>query len=315
MKTILIAGGSGFIGSHLCEYLLKKNNKVICIDNNYSSNKKNITHLLQKTNFIFLKKNIINKITINEKIDEIYHLASPASPKKYQKDPIFTVKSNIHGSINLLDLARKHNAKILLASTSEVYGDPEIHPQVESYNGNVNTIGIRACYDESKRLAETLFFDYHRIYKTKIKVLRLFNTYGPRMLKDDGRVISNFITQTIDGKPLTIYGSGKQTRSFCYIDDMVLGIVKFMQSALKHTGPCNIGNPVEFNLNEVISLLKKISSKKITTVNIELPMDDPRKRKPDITKIQNIINWSPKVRFEDGLLKTYIFFLNKKLND
>ena len=311
MKTILVAGGSGFIGSHLCEYLLKKNNRVICIDNNFSSNKQNIIHLLGEKNFIFLKKNIINKITIDEKIDEIYHLASPASPKKYQLDPIFTIKSNVHGSINLLDLAKNHDAKILLASTSEVYGDPEVHPQVESYNGNVNTTGIRACYDESKRLAETIFFDYHRAYKTKIKVLRLFNTYGPKMLKDDGRVISNFITQALDEKPLTVYGSGKQTRSFCYIDDMVLGIVKFMQSATKHTGPCNIGNPGEFNLNEVISLLEKICSKEITTINIELPVDDPRKRKPDISKIQNIINWSPKVGLEEGLLKTYKYFLNK----
>jgi len=313
MKTILIAGGSGFIGSHLCEYLLKKNNRVICIDNNYSSDKENIIHLSQNKNFIFLKKDIINKFTINEKVDEIYHLASPASPKKYQKDPIFTVKSNIHGSINLLDLARKHDAKILLASTSEVYGDPEVHPQVENYNGNVNPIGIRACYDESKRLAETIFFDYQRTYKTKIKVLRLFNTYGPRMLNDDGRVISNFITQAIDDKPLTIYGSGKQTRSFCYIDDMVIGMVMFMQSAIKYTGPCNIGNPEEFSLNEVISMLKKISSKKISSTNVELPMDDPRKRKPDISKIQNIINWLPSVKLEDGLVKTYNYFLNKKI--
>jgi len=312
MKTIVVAGGSGFIGSHLCEYLLKKNNRVICIDNNYSSSKQNIFHLLREKNFVFLRKNIINKIIINEKIDEIYHLASPASPKKYQQDPIFTIKSNIHGSINLLELAKTHNAKILFTSTSEVYGDPLLHPQDENYNGNVNPNGPRACYDESKRLGETIFIEYHKLFKIKIKIVRLFNTYGPKMQKDDGRVISNFITQAINGKPLTIYGNGNQTRSFCYVDDMIDGLVKFMNSSIKHTGPCNIGNPSEFKLTEIVKIISEISNNKINVIKLPLPEDDPKQRKPDINKIMSIINWQPKIQIKEGLTNTYNYFKNVK---
>ena len=308
-KKILIAGGAGFIGSHICEKLVLQGNKVFCVDNLLTGKKDNIKHLLNTKNFKFIKKDINQKIFLN--VDEIYNLACPASPPKYQKNPVETVKASVLGSINLLELAKKVNAKILQASTSEIYGDPKEHPQKETYNGNVNPIGIRSCYDEGKRCAETLFFDYHRQKKVKIKVARIFNTYGPKMDFFDGRVISNFIVQCIKNKNLTIHGKGKQTRSFCYIDDMVDALIKFMNLKSNFTGPLNLGNPYEINIFKVAKKIKKLTNSKSKIIFLNLPVDDPIKRKPDISLAKKKLKWKPKISLEIGIKKTIKYFKSR----
>ena len=305
-KKILIAGGAGFIGSHICKKLVLQGNKVYCIDNLLTGKKENIKHLINKKNFKFIKKDINQKISLN--VNEIYNLACPASPPKYQKNPIETVKASVIGSINLLELAKKNNAKILQASTSEIYGDPKEHPQKETYNGNVNPVGIRSCYDEGKRCAETLFFDYHREKKVKIKVARIFNTYGPKMDFFDGRVVSNFIIQCIKNKNLTIFGKGKQTRSFCYIDDMVDALIKFMNLKNNFTGPLNLGNPYEINIFKIAKKIKSLTNSKSKLVFTKLPNDDPVKRKPDISLAKKTLKWLPKISLDEGLLQTIKYF-------
>ena len=309
-KKILVAGGAGFIGSHICEKLLLLGNKVFCIDNLLTGKKNNIKHLIQNKNFKFIKKDINKKIFIN--VNEIYNLACPASPVKYQKNPIETVKASVLGSLNLLELAKKVNAKILQASTSEIYGDPKEHPQKENYNGNVNPIGYRSCYDEGKRCAETLFFDYHREKRVKIKVARIFNTYGPKMDFYDGRVISNFIIQCIKNKNLTIYGKGTQTRSFCYVDDMINALIKLMNSKDNFTGPVNLGNPQELNIFNIAKKIKKLTNSKSKIIFLKLPMDDPIKRKPDISLAKTKLKWEPKINLNDGLTRTVKYFQSKK---
>ncbi len=312
IKKILVTGGAGFIGSHICEKLLQLGNKIICIDNLLTGKKSNIKNLIRNKNFRFIKKDINKKIFLN--VDQIYNLACPASPIKYQKNPIETVKASVLGSLNLLELAKKINAKILLASTSEIYGDPKEHPQKETYYGNVNPIGIRSCYDEGKRCAETLFFDYFREKKVKIKVVRIFNTYGPKMDFFDGRVISNFIFQCIKNKKITIYGKGKQTRSFCYVDDMVEGLIKFMNSENKFVGPLNLGNPQEINIYNIAKRIKKLTNSKSKIIFKKLPVDDPVKRKPDISLAKKKLNWNPKINLNNGLEQTIKYFqLNYKL--
>ncbi len=309
MKTILVAGGTGFLGSNLCAKLIKDCNKVICVDNNYTGRMRNIENLITNGNFKFIEHDICNKLKINnEKIDQIYNLACPASPITYQgKHAIATTKCCTLGVINLLDLAKKHKATILQASTSEIYGQPLVHPQTEDYRGNVNPIGIRACYDEGKRCAESLFFDYYRHEGVDIKVVRIFNTYGPNMDPNDGRVISNFICQALSGNNITIYGDGSQTRSFCYVDDLIDGLILMMNSEKGFTGPVNLGNPNEFTIKN----LAKLISKKIKTNKIifkDLPFDDPTRRKPDITLAKNKLNWLPKVNLDEGLDKTIDYF-------
>ena len=294
------------MGSHLCKYLVNKKNFVICLDNLHTGNIKNIKNLKNNKNFKFVKKDILEKI--NLKIDEIYHLACPASPKNYQEDPVRTIKTNVLGTINMLDLAKKNKAKILLASTSEIYGEPMVHPQTENYWGNVNPIGNRSCYDEGKRCAETLFFDYYRQYKLKIKVVRIFNTYGPNMNVDDGRVVSNFVNQALKNKSIMVCGNGKQTRSFCYVDDLIIALCKMMNSKNSIKGPINIGNPDEFS---IIDLAKKIVKmcKSSSIINFEsLPLDDPTRRKPNIKKAKRFLGWQPKTNINEGLKKTIIYF-------
>jgi len=308
-KKILITGGAGFIGSHICEKLVLQGNKVFCVDNLLTGKKDNIKHLLNTKNFKFIKKDINQKIFLN--VDEIYNLACPASPPKYQKNPVETVKASVLGSINLLELAKKVNAKILQASTSEIYGNPKEHPQKETYNGNVNPIGIRSCYDEGKRCAETLFFDYHRQKKVKIKVARIFNTYGPKMDFFDGRVISNFIVQCIKNKNLTIHGKGKQTRSFCYVDDMVDALIKFMNLKNNFTGPLNLGNPYEINIFKIAKKIKKLTNSKSKIIFLNLPVDDPIKRKPDISLAKKKLKWKPKISLEIGIKKTIKYFKSR----
>ena len=308
-KKILITGGAGFIGSHICEKLVLQGNKVFCVDNLLTGKKDNIKHLLNTKNFKFIKKDINQKIFLN--VDEIYNLACPASPPKYQKNPVETVKASVLGSINLLELAKKVNAKILQASTSEIYGNPKEHPQKETYNGNVNPIGIRSCYDEGKRCAETLFFDYHRQKKVKIKVARIFNTYGPKMDFFDGRVISNFIVQCIKNKNLTIHGKGKQTRSFCYVDDTVDALIKFMNLKSNFTGPLNLGNPYEINIFKVAKKIKKLTNSKSKIIFLNLPVDDPIKRKPDISLAKKKLKWKPKISLEIGIKKTIKYFKSR----
>ena len=309
MKTILITGGAGFIGSHLCDALIK-DNRIICVDNLFTGNQSNIKHLLNNKNFRFIKHDIIEPLFLDdEKINQIYNLACPASPVHYQFNAIRTIKANILGTINMLGLAKKHKARILQASTSEVYGDPLEHPQKESYWGNVNCIGPRACYDEGKRCAETLMFDYHRQNKVDIRVVRIFNTYGPRMSRDDGRVISNFITQALEGKDLTVYGDGSHTRSFCYVSDMVDGIVKMMGSE-GFTGPVNLGNPNEFTILELAKKVIVLTGSKSKIVFKELPQDDPKQRRPDIKLANNKLRWEPKVQLEEGIKKTISYFSN-----
>ncbi len=313
MNTILITGGAGFIGSHLCDNLIK-NNKIICVDNLFTGNNDNIKHLRDNNNFRFIKHDIIEPLFLdNEQIDQIYNLACPASPVHYQFNAIRTIKANILGTINMLGLAIKHKARILQASTSEVYGDPLEHPQKENYFGNVNCNSIRACYDEGKRCAETLMFDYHRQNKVDIKIVRIFNTYGPRMARDDGRVISNFIIQALEGKDITVYGDGKQTRSFCYVSDMISGLVEMMDCE-GFIGPVNLGNPKEFTILELAKKIVKLTGSKSKVEFKELPEDDPRQRCPGIALAKEKLGWEPKIELEEGLKKTIGFFreLTKK---
>jgi UDP-glucuronate decarboxylase len=305
-KRILVTGGAGFLGSHLCAKLLEQGNEVICIDNLYTGTKRNIYSLLTKQNFEFIRHDITFPLYLE--VDEIYNLACPASPIHYQNDPVQTTKVNVHGAINMLGLAKRVKAKILQASTSEVYGDPEVHPQPESYRGSVNPIGPRSCYDEGKRCAETLFFDYLRQHKLRIKIARIFNTYGPNMHPYDGRVVSNFILQALQQKPMTIYGNGSQSRSFCYVDDLIDGFLKLMQSGDDFTGPVNLGNPVEFTMLELAEQVKDLTGSKSEIQFKPLPEDDPKQRQPDITLARTKLGWDPAVPLRQGLKKTIAYF-------
>ncbi len=302
---ILVTGGAGFLGSHLCERLLSEGHEVICLDNLFSGSKRNIYHLMDNKNFEFIRHDIIQPILLE--VDMIYHLACPASPVYYQMNPVKTTKTNVMGTINMLGLAKRVKARILLASTSEVYGDPLVHPQKEDYRGNVNPIGPRSCYDEGKRVAECLMFDYHRQNNVDIRVVRIFNTYGPRMAKNDGRVLSNFIVQALKGEPLTVYGDGSQTRSFCYVDDMIEGIIRFMEQE-EHTGPVNLGNPEEVTILDLAKRIIELSGSSSDIAFLPLPPDDPTRRRPDITLAKKIIGWEPKVSLEEGLRKTISYF-------
>jgi len=304
--NILVTGGAGFIGSHLCDSLINEH-KVICVDNLFTGNRDNIRHLLKNPNFRFIEHDIIEPLFLDDdEIDQVYNLACPASPVHYQYNAIRTIKANILGTINMLGLAKKHKAKILQTSTSEVYGDPLEHPQKESYWGNVNCIGVRSCYDEGKRCAETLMFDYHRQNNVDIRIVRIFNTYGPRMARNDGRVITNFITQALDNRDLTVYGDGKQSRSFCYVSDMVDGLIKAMNSDF--TGPVNLGNPSEFIILELAKKIIKLSGSKSKIVFGKLPEDDPKQRRPDITLAKEKLKWVPEVHIDEGLKKTVEWF-------
>lgn len=305
-KRILVTGGAGFIGSHLCERLLSDGHEVLCVDNLYTGSKKNIGMLLENPNFEFMRHDIT--IPLYVEVDEIYNLACPASPIHYQKSPVQTIKANVQGSLNMLGLAKRLNCKILQASTSEVYGDPTVHPQPETYWGSVNPIGLRACYDEGKRCAEALFFDYHRQYNVRIKVVRIFNTYGPRMHPNDGRVVSNFIVQALTGEALTIYGRGSQTRSFCYVDDLVDGLFRMMNSDELFRGPLNLGNPIEFTINELAQLILKLTGSKSEIQFKPLPQDDPQQRRPEISLSKEVIGWEPRVPLVEGLQKTIDYF-------
>ncbi len=306
MKRILVTGGAGFIGSHLCERLLNDGNEVICLDNFYTGSRQNIVHLIKHPYFELIRHDIIQPFYAE--VDEIYNLACPASPVHYQYNPIKTIKTSIMGSINMLGLAKRIKARILQASTSEVYGDPEIHPQPESYWGHVNPNGIRSCYDEGKRCAETLFMDYHRQNNVKIKIVRIFNTYGPRMDRDDGRVVSNFIVQALKGNDLTIFGDGSHSRSFQYVDDLIEGIVRMMNTPDSFTGPVNLGNPGEFNVIELADKIIKLTGSNSRIIHLPLPQDDPKQRKPDITLARDILNWEPTINLDEGLQKTIDFF-------
>ncbi len=313
-KSILVTGGAGFIGSHLCEKLLEVGNEVICVDNFFTGQKSNVAHLLNNPNFEVIRHDVTFSLYLE--VDEIYNLACPASPIHYQFDPVQTTKTSVHGAINMLGLAKRVKAKILQASTSEVYGDSVEHPQKESYWGNVNPIGPRSCYDEGKRCAETLFFDYYRQYNMSIKVARIFNTYGPRMQPDDGRVVSNFIVQALKGKDITIYGDGSQTRSFCYIDDMVDGLIKIMESPDDFTGPVNLGNPGEFTIKELAEKVINLIKSKSNIIYQPLPIDDPQRRKPDISLAKKALNWRPGISLDQGLRQTVDYFrqsLNHRL--
>jgi len=303
---VLVTGGAGFLGSHLCEKLIESGHEVLCVDNLFTGSKENIKHLLTNPNFEFMRHDVTFPLYVE--VDQIYNLACPASPKHYQSDPAQTTKTSVIGAINMLGLAKRTGARILQASTSEVYGDPEVHPQSEEYWGKVNPIGIRSCYDEGKRCAETLFFDYHRQYGVEIKVMRIFNTYGPRMDRYDGRVVSNFIVQALQGKDITIYGDGSQTRSFCYVDDLIVGMISLMNSPKDVIGPINIGNPNEFSISELVSEVISLTNSKSKVVELPLPEDDPRQRQPDITKAKNILGWAPSVQLEEGLKKTIEYF-------
>jgi len=305
-KSILITGGAGFLGSHLCERMLDIGNHVICVDNLFTGNKENIIHLLNNPRFEFIRHDITLPLFVE--IDEIYNLACPASPIHYQYDPVQTIKTSVNGAINMLGIAKRTKARIFQASTSEVYGDPEIHPQNESYWGNVNPIGVRSCYDEGKRCVETLFFDYYRQHSVEIKVARIFNTYGPRMHPDDGRVVSNFIVQALKDSPITIYGDGSQTRSFCYVDDLIDGMVKMMKSKKSFTGPVNIGNVEERTILEVAKTIIELIGSKSKIIYKPLPSDDPTRRKPDISLAKKNLNWEPKISMEEGLIKTIKYF-------
>jgi UDP-glucuronate decarboxylase len=305
-KRVLVTGGAGFLGSHLCARLLEQGSEVICVDNLFTGTKRNIYPLLNEPNFEFMRHDITFPIYLE--VDEIYNLACPASPIHYQNDPVQTTKVNVHGAINMLGLAKRVKAKIFQASTSEVYGDPEVHPQPESYRGSVNPIGPRSCYDEGKRCAETLFFDYLRQHRLRIKVARIFNTYGPNMHPYDGRVVSNFILQALQNKPLTVYGDGSQSRSFCYVDDLIDGFLRLMQSGDDFTGPVNLGNPVEFNMIELTEQVKDLTNSKSEIIYEPLPEDDPRQRQPDITLAKDKLGWEPKVPLREGLEKTIAYF-------
>lgn len=309
MKKLLITGGAGFLGSHLCERLLNEGNEVICVDNFFTGSKRNIAHLLDNPYFEVIRHDVTFPLFLE--VDQIYNLACPASPVHYQHDPVQTTKTSVHGAINMLGLAKRLNARILQASTSEVYGDPEVHPQPESYWGKVNPIGIRSCHDEGKRCAETLFFDYHRQNNLDIKVVRIFNTYGPRMHPNDGRVVSNFIVQALKGEDITIFGEGNQTRSFCYVDDLIEAMVRMMDTPFGLTGPVNIGNPVEFTILELAEKVIALTGSSSKLVFCPLPSDDPKQRKPDILLAKNSLSWQPTVSLVDGLRRTIPFFINK----
>ena len=303
---VLVTGGAGFIGSHLCERLLSDGYDVLAVDNYYSSTKDNIAHLLDNPRFEIIRHDITFPLYVE--VDEIYHLACPASPIHYQRDPVQTTKTAVHGSINMLGLAKRTGARILLTSTSEVYGDPLVHPQSEDYWGNVNPIGPRACYDEGKRAAETLFFDYHRQHDLDIKVVRLFNTYGPRMHPRDGRVVSNFIVSAIKDQPLTVYGDGEQTRSFCYIDDLIEGLLAMMQAPVDVIGPINLGNPGEFTIGELAQKVIAMTGTASSIEHLPLPTDDPIRRQPDITRARQMLGWEPTIALDEGLTKTIAYF-------
>jgi UDP-glucuronate decarboxylase len=307
MKKILVTGGAGFLGSHLCDRLVAEGHHVLCVDNYFTGSKKNIEHLLDHKNFEVLRQDVCFPLYVE--VDEIYNLACPASPFYYQWDPIQTMKTSVLGSYNLLGLAKRTGAKILQASTSEVYGDPKVHPQPEEYWGNVNPIGIRSCYDEGKRAAETLFMDYYRVHDVKAKIVRIFNTYGPRMAQNDGRVVSNFIVQALQGKDITIYGDGQQTRSFCYVDDLLDGMMAMMNhSDDNFIGPVNIGNPGEFTMWELAHKVIELTGSTSQILQMPLPQDDPKQRRPDITQAKNMLNWEPTINLEQGLIKTIDYF-------
>ena len=306
MKKILVTGGAGFIGSHLCKKLVETGNDVLSIDNYFTGTKRNISNLFKSHYFEALRHDICFPLYVE--VDQIYNLACPASPIHYQHDPVQTTKTTVHGAINMLGLAKRINARILQASTSEVYGDPSVHPQTEDYWGNVNPIGPRSCYDEGKRCAETLFFDYHRQHKLDIKVVRIFNTYGPNMHPNDGRVVSNFIMQALTNRDITVYGNGEQTRSFCYIDDLVEGMLKMMGSGKENIGPINLGNPIEFKIIELAKLIIQLTDSKSKIINKDLPIDDPVRRKPDISLAKKILDWEPKTEVTDGLKETIDYF-------
>lgn len=306
MKKILVTGGAGFLGSHLCERLLNEGHDVLCVDNFYTGSKNNVKHLFANPHFELMRHDVTFPLYVE--VDEIYNLACPASPPHYQFDPVQTTKTSVHGAINMLGLAKRLGAKILQASTSEVYGDPEVHPQTEDYWGRVNPIGIRSCYDEGKRCAETLFFDYWRQHQVEIKVVRIFNTYGPRMDPNDGRVVSNFIMQALRGDDITIYGDGQQTRSFCYVSDLIDGMIKTMNTPKEFTGPVNIGNPGEFTMLELAQQVITLTKSKSQLQFHELPQDDPKQRRPDISLAKERLAWSPEVKLEQGLIKTIDYF-------
>ncbi len=306
MNRILVTGGAGFLGSHLCERLLNEGNDVICVDNLFTGSKDNIRKLIGNPYFEFIRHDVTEPLYVE--VDQIYNLACPASPPHYQYNPIKTAKTSVYGAMNMLGLAKRTHARILQASTSEVYGDPEVHPQPESYRGNVNPIGIRSCYDEGKRMAETLFFDYHRQHDVDIKVIRIFNTYGPRMNQNDGRVVSNFIVQALKGEDITIYGDGSQTRSFCYVDDMIEGMIRMMNSRNGFTGPVNLGNPGEFTMKQLADIVIELTHSSSKIVYMPLPSDDPTQRKPIIDLAQKELSWQPTIKLEDGLKKTIEYF-------
>jgi UDP-glucuronate decarboxylase len=303
--VILVTGGAGFLGSHLCERLLGQGHEVLCLDNFFTGRRKNVAHLMDNSDFELIRHDVVDPFKFE--VDQIYNLACPASPVHYQYNPIKTVKTSVMGAINCLGLAKRVGARILQASTSEVYGDPEIHPQPENYRGNVNPIGLRACYDEGKRCAETLFFDYHRENKVDIRVVRIFNTYGPRMLANDGRVVSNFIVQAIKGEDLTLYGDGSQTRSFCYMDDLLEAMIRTMNQE-EAVGPVNIGNPNEFTIRELAEAVMKKVQSNASLIEMPLPEDDPTQRKPDITLAQKVLGWNPEIQLEEGLDRTIPYF-------
>ncbi len=305
-ERVLVTGGAGFLGSHLCERLLEAGHEVLCVDNFFTGRRTHVAHLLDHPGFELMRHDITFPLYVE--VDRIFNLACPASPVHYQFDPVQTTKVSVHGAINMLGLAKRTKARILQASTSEVYGDPSLHPQPESYWGNVNPIGPRACYDEGKRCAETLFFDYHRQHGLEIKVARIFNTYGPRMHPNDGRVVSNFVIQALTGQPLTVYGDGNQTRSFCYVDDLVEGLLRLMDSPAAVTGPVNLGNPAEFTILELAELVRELTGSRSPIVFRPLPQDDPLQRRPDITRARELLGWEPKVPLRTGLEKTIAYF-------
>lgn len=306
MQRVLVTGGAGFLGSHLCERLVREGADVLCVDNFYTGRRRNVESLLDSKSFELMRHDVCFPLYVE--VDQIYNLSCPASPIHYQHDPVQTTKTSVHGAINMLGLAKRVKAKILQASTSEVYGDPEIHPQPESYWGRVNPVGLRSCYDEGKRCAETLFFDYWRQHRLRIKVLRIFNTYGPRMHPNDGRVVSNFIVQALRGEDITIYGTGDQTRSFCYVDDMVDAFLRMMATGDEVTGPINVGNPGEFTMIELAEQVLRLTGSRSRMVHAPLPSDDPKQRQPDIGLARNVLGWEPKVSLEDGLRETIAYF-------
>lgn len=313
MKKILVTGGAGFLGSHLCDRLVAQGHHVLCVDNYFTGSKKNIEHLLDHKNFEVMRQDVCFPLYVE--VDEIYNLACPASPYYYQWDPIQTMKTSILGSYNLLGLAKRTGAKILQASTSEVYGDPEVHPQTEKYWGNVNPIGIRSCYDEGKRAAETLFMDYFRVHDVNAKIIRIFNTYGPRMAVNDGRVVSNFIVQALQGLPITIYGDGTQTRSFCYVDDLLDGMMAMMNTDNGYIGPVNLGNPSEFTMWKLAHKVIELTGSKSQILQMPLPQDDPKQRRPDISEAKRVLDWEPKIQLDEGLTKTIDYFRKTLYNN